>query len=123
MRKYLKNISVLVLPIFMFGMLVSCTEARVNTAKNVMTQADFYMDMAEALVKVATTQFPNNQKVTAALKATAQALSVVKNAMSVAKNGLDKDNTALKATVVALIVEVFVLFNAIKEAKNARTSP
>lgn len=122
MRKYLRGIAAFIMPVFLCGMIVSCTPSQVNTAKNVMTQASFYVDMAEALIRVASTQFPDKPKVKAALEATAQSLVTAKKAMDVAKSGLDKDQAALKSAVMALIVEVFALAKAIKEAESAKKS-
>lgn len=119
MRKHLKKVSLLFLPVFACGMMLSCTPEQVASAKNAMVQADFYVDMAEALVKVATTQYVSKPEVQKALIATSQALSTVKAAMKAVNAGLDNDGSKLKAAVVALVVEVFALAKAIQDARAA----
>ena len=122
MRKHLKKVSLVALPIFMVGMLFSCTPGQVNTANNIMQQADFYVSMAEALVQVAALQYTDKPKVQAALRATVVSLGVVKKAMKVVSSGLDKDQDALKAAVVLLVIEVFALAKAIKDAQVANAA-
>ena len=119
MRKYLKGIAAVMLPLFACGYIVSCTPTQLNTAKNVVAHAEFYVDLAEALVKVAAT-FVDKEDVKAALEATVQALATVKKLAAVAKSGLDKDEEALKAAVIELAIEVFVLAQAIKKAQSAK---
>jgi len=121
MRKHLKKVSLVVLPMFMLGMLFACNPSQVSTAKNVMLQAEFYVDMAEALVQVAASQYTNKPKVQTALRATVVALGVVKKTMKAAASGLDKDQAALKSAVVALVIEVFALAKAIKDASAANS--
>jgi len=119
MRKHLKKMSVVLLPLFLFGSLTACTPTQVSTAQNVMHQAEFYVDMADALVKVAIAKYSDNPKVRTALVATSASLQTVKRAMQVAGSGLAQDQEALRAAVVSLVVEVFNLAQAIKEAQSA----
>lgn len=119
MRKHLRKISIITLAAFMLGSTISCDPKQVSTAKDVLQQATFYVDLANALIKVAQAQYINNQDVYSALKATEAALYVVKSAMSVADSGLDKDLEALKLAIVELAIQVFVLAKAIKEAKDS----
>lgn len=119
MRKFTKRISIIMLPVFVCAALVSCTPSQVSTAKATIAQAGFYVDMAEALIRVASTQFANNPLVAASLGATAQALATVRKAMDVAVSGLDKDQAALRAALVSLAIEVFSLAKAIRDAQAA----
>jgi len=119
MRKYIGRISILMLPLFVCASLVSCTPSQVSTAKATMVQAGFYVDMAEALIRVASSQFASNPLVAASLGATAQALATVRKAMDVAVSGLDKDQAALRAALVSLAIEVFSLAKAIRDAQAA----
>jgi len=124
MRKHLKKVSMVMVPVFMMGMLFACNAKQVNTAKNIIQQADFYVDMANALVQVAATQFADKPDVQKALQATVAALGVVRAAMSAASVGLDKDYSKLKAAVIGLVIEVFALSKAIKDARaSSTTSP
>jgi hypothetical protein len=118
MRNYVKYVAMVVLPVFMLGV-TGCNQSQINSAKNVLHQAEFYVDMAEALVRVANAQFADKPKVQTALTATVAALGVVKKAMKTAESGLSKDYESLKAAVVTLVVEVFALAKAIKEAEAA----
>ena len=121
MRQFKRAIAAFILPFFMVGMMsmTACDPDQVNTAKNVITQANFYIDIAEGLIKVASNEFASKPKVKTAMDATAQALVTVKAALVAAQKGLDKDNVALKAAIITLAVEVFALTKAINEAKDA----
>ena len=122
MRRHLKKISLMAMPLFFVGTMFACTPGQVNTANNVMQQADFYVGMAEALVQVAALQYEANPPVQTALRATLVSLGVVKKAMVAAQAGLSKDQAALKAAVVMLVIEVFALAKAIKDAQATNAS-
>lgn len=119
MIKFKRITATFIIPVFFLGVLFSCQPNQVNTAKNVMQQSEFYIQLAEQLITVASTQFSTNVKVKTALTATKQALAVVRSALATASSGLDKDMQALQSAIVSLAVEVFGLVNAINEAKKA----
>lgn len=112
-------ISCFLVPVFLLANFTACEPTEVQTAKNVMQQASFYVQLAEQLITVAEANYKSNAKVKKALEATRQSLTVVRSALAAASSGLDKDMAALSKAVVALTIEVFALVEAIQEAKAA----
>lgn len=122
MRKFMSKIALVLIPVFMLGSSFGCQPEKVDTAKRVMDQASFYIDLAGALITVAETKYSDNPKVGKALTATKISLETLNKSLIAIKAGISEDYEALKAAVVELAVQVFVLIEAIDEAKSASSS-
>ena len=110
--------SLAIIPLLFIFTLNACTPTQVQTAKDVLGKISFYANMAKTLVAVAETYYADNVKVKAALEATKASLATVESLSAAVSAGIEKDEAKLIAATAVLISNVFVLMNAIKEAKK-----
>jgi uncharacterized protein YecA (UPF0149 family) len=106
--------------LLMFGMfsVFGCTPQQTQTAKDVSVKAATYIAWAELLVSIASTQFPDNQKVQTAMFAVVESLSTIKTLFALMEAGIEKNMDRIVDAASDLIKKVFALKAAIEAAKK-----
>ena len=120
MTKMKKVVAVGLAVVFTTTCMLGCrvNQTKLNTAKNYTSKAVFYLTVAETLMDAAVAQFPTNQKVVAAVDATAKAVDVVRTTLELVTSGLSKDESLLATKTAELVVAIFALVRAVKDAKK-----
>lgn len=121
--KRLRSKSYFVLPFVLFSFIFmgtyGCTPKQVDTAKSVFSKVSFYSNLARSLIVVAEAHYKDNPKVATALSAAKASLKSLETIMNVINAGLDYDESELTQKLAQLVVDVFELIQAIKDAKAA----
>ena len=117
-----KCVSFLMVPIFTFSMAMACTPQQTATAKQVYTKISFYSNLARSMIKVAELHYQDNAKVATALAATRASLVTLETLVAAIEAGTTKDESGLALALGELVGNVFVLIEAIRQAKSVKST-
>lgn len=98
----------------------ACSAQQLETTKVVYSKVAFYVGLAKSIIQVAEARYSDNDKVSTALAATRNSLSTVESLLASIMAGVEKDESKMDAAMKSLIVDVFNLIEAIREAKKVQ---